>query len=117
MSVRGRIRCVCNTQVSWVKCAECNTPPPAGGGDGSGSGGSGGNPRGGGKTGVTGGRGNLPQQVLTNKLVGKEPRASDGSRDKVEDFLTKWGVYQGLNCHSYAMDTSFNQTMLFLSDI
>ena len=59
----------------------------------------------------------LFRSPLTDKLVGKEPGSFDGSRDKVEDFLTEWGVYQGLNRRSYAMDTSFDRTMLFLSYI
>ena len=64
-------------------------PPPGGGSGGSGGGGGGGAP---------GGGGNPPQQVpLTDKLVGKEPGSFDGSREKVKDFLTEWGVYQGLN--------------------
>ena len=82
-------------------------PPPSGGGGG-------GPPGGGGNPGAAGGGGNPP---LTDKLVGKEPGSFDGSRDKVEDFLTEWGVYQGLNRRSYAMDTSFDWTMLFLSYI
>ena len=83
-------------------------PSPGGGGGGSGGGGGGGAP---------GGGGNPPQIPLTDKLVGKEPGSFDGSRDKVEDFLTEWGVYQGLNRRSYAMNTSFDCTMLFLSYI
>ena len=69
-------------------------PPPAGGNPSSGGG--------------SGGVGNLPQQApLTDKMVSKEPGTFDGSRNKVEDFLTEWGAYQGLNHCTYTMDTSY----------
>ena len=50
-------------------------------------------------------------------MVSKEPGTFDGSRNKVEDFLTEWGAYQGLNHCTYTMDTSYDCTMLFLSSI
>ena len=49
--------------------------------------------------------------------MGKEPDVFDGSRDKVEGFLTVWNVYRSLNRRTTTMDTAFDRTMLFLGYI
>ena len=91
-------------------------PPPGpnlGDGSGGGGGGGGGNPGGGGgggNPGGGGGGGDPPNpdaageappypnpDRISDKLIGNEPKIFNGERDQVEEFLTSWNLYQGLN--------------------
>jgi hypothetical protein len=73
------------------------TGPPGGGGppddrnppDPAGDPGAGG----GGNPANAGGGGNPPDNRLSDKLIGREPKIYNGDRAKVENFLTEWNVY------------------------
>ena len=83
-----------------------NPPSDPNPGDGSGGrgGGGGGNPgdaRGGGDPPNPNADGAAPLNPnpnrLNNKLIGNEPSIFNGEREQVEEFLTTWNLYQGLN--------------------
>ena len=73
-----------------------------GGGDdpnrGSGGGGGGGGPD------PAGGANPADQGALLDKMIGKEPDIFTGDRDKVEEFMTSWSVYQGINKQTRVMN-------------
>ena len=46
-------------------------------------------------------------------MIGKEPEIFTGDRDKVEEFMTSWSVYQGINKQTRVMHNTMSQTMLF----
>ena len=46
-------------------------------------------------------------------MIGKEPDIFTGERDKVEEFMTSWSVYQGINKQTRVMNNPMSQTMLF----
>ena len=64
-----------------------------GGGDDPGNGGGGGD--GGGGANPAGGA--IDPGALSDKMIGKEPEIFTGDQDKVEEFMTSWSVYQGIN--------------------
>jgi hypothetical protein len=70
---------------------------------------------GGGNPANPGGRGNPPDNRLSNELLGREPEIFDGDRAKVENFLTEWNVYRVLNDQTRIMATPLEQAMLFLT--
>ena len=81
-----------------------------GGGDdpnlsGGGGGGGGPNPAGGANAADPG--------ALLDKMIGKEPDVFTGDRDKVEEFMTSWSVYQGINKQTRVMHNPMSRTMLF----
>ena len=82
-----------------------------GGGDdpndegGGGSGGGGPNPAGGANPADPG--------ALSDKMIGKEPDIFTGEQDKVEEFMTSWSVYQGINKQTRVMNNPMSRTMLF----
>ena len=82
-----------------------------GGGDdpGSGSGGGGG----GGRPNPAGGADANDPGALSDKMIGKEPEVFTGDRDKVEEFMTNWSVYQGINKQTRVMNNPMSRTMLF----
>ena len=80
-----------------------------GGGDDPGSGGGGGG--GGGGPNPAGGADN--PEPLSDKMIGKEPEIFTGDRDKVEEFMTSWSVYQGINKQTRVMNNPMSRTMLF----
>ena len=45
---------------------------------------------------------------VSDKLIGNEPKIFNGERDQVEEFLTSWNFYQGLNRHTNVMRTPFD---------
>ena len=57
-----------------------------------------------------------PDQV-SDKLIGNEPKIFNGERDQVEEFLTSWNFYQGLNRRTNVMRTPFERAQLFLGYI
>ena len=75
------------------------------GGNGGGGGGGGPNP--------AGGTNAADQGVLSDKMISKEPEIFTGDRDKVEEFMTSWSVYQGINKQTRVMNNPMSQTMLF----
>ena len=77
-------------------------PNPSSGG---GSGGSGPNP--------AGGRIAANPGTLSDKMIGKEPEIFTGDQDKVEEFMTSWSVYHGINKQTRVMNNPMSQTMLF----
>ena len=77
-------------------------PDPA---DGGGGGGGGPNPAGGADAGNPG--------ALSDKMIGKEPEIFTGDRDKVEEFMTSWSVYHGINKQTRVMNNPMSWTMLF----
>ena len=76
-------------------------PSPSGGGGGGG----GPDPAGGGNAADPG--------ALSDKMIGKEPEVFTGDRDKVEEFMTSWSVYNGINKQTRVMNNPMSQTMLF----
>ena len=46
-------------------------------------------------------------------MIGKEPEVFTGDRDKVEEFMTSWSVYQGINKQTRVMNNPMSRTMLF----
>ena len=46
-------------------------------------------------------------------MIGKEPEIFTGDQDKVEEFMTSWSVYQGINKQTRVMNNPMSQTMLF----
>ena len=46
-------------------------------------------------------------------MIGKEPEIFMGDRDKVEEFMTSWSVYQGINKQTRVMNNPMSRTMLF----
>jgi hypothetical protein len=97
------------------------TGPPGGGGppddrnppDPAGDPGAGG----GGNPANAGGGGNPPDNRLSDKLIGREPKIYNGDRAKVENFLTEWNVYRALNDQTQVMAMPLERTMLFLTFI
>ena len=53
------------------------------------------------------------QGALSDKMIGKEPDIFTGDRDKVEEFMTSWSVYQGINKQTRVMNNPMSRTMLF----
>ena len=51
--------------------------------------------------------------ALSDKMIGKEPEIFTGDQDKVEEFMTSWSVYQGINKQTRVMNNPMSQTMLF----
>jgi hypothetical protein len=110
----------------WVR-PPLGGPPggfPGGGPPGGGfPGGGGGFPGGGGPPGggppapvplppaliVPGGRG--------DKLVGNPPLIFKGDRDKAEEFITQWQLYEGVNITNDLMRNAYQRAMLFLTYI
>ena len=75
--------------------------------DGGGGGGGGGGPN------PAGGANAADQGALLDKMIGKEPDIFTGERDKVEEFMTSWSVYQGINKQTRVMNNPMSRTMLF----
>ena len=46
-------------------------------------------------------------------MIGKEPEIFTGDRDKVEEFMTSWSMYHGINKQTWVMHNPMSQTMLF----
>ena len=46
-------------------------------------------------------------------MIEKEPEIFTGDRDKVEEFMTSWSVYHGINKQTRVMHNPMSQTMLF----
>ena len=101
--------------------------PPSDPNLGNGGGGGGG---GGGDPGDAGGGGDPPNpdaagaappnpnpNRLNNKLIGNEPSVFNGEREQVEEFLTTWNLYQGLNQNTAVMSIPFDRAQLFLGYI
>ena len=66
--------------------------------DGGGGGGSGPNPAGGGHAADPG--------TLLDKMIGNELEIFTGDRDKVEEFMTSWSVYHGINKQTRVMNNN-----------
>jgi hypothetical protein len=58
---------------------------------------------------VPGGRG--------DKLVGNPPLIFKGDRDKAEEFIMQWQLYEGVNITNDLMRNAYQQAMLFLTYI
>ena len=82
-----------------------------GGGDDSNDGGGGGG--GGGGPNPAGRADPANPGALLDKMIGKEPDIFTGDRDKVEEFMTSWSVYQGINKQTRVMNNLMSRTMLF----
>ena len=82
-----------------------------GGGDdprdshGGGGGGSGPNPAGGDRDADPG--------ALSDKMIRKELEIFTGDRDKVEEFMTSWSIYHGINKQTRVMNNPMSWMMLF----
>ena len=109
---------------SLRKGKEAEPPSDPNPGDGGGGG------RGGGDPGDAGGGGNPPNpdaagaappnphpDRISDKLIGNELKIFNGERDQVEEFLTSWNLYQGLNRCTNVMSILFDQAQLFLGYI
>ena len=48
-----------------------------------------------------------------DKMIEKEPDIFTGDRDKVEEFMTSWSVYHGINKQTRVMNNPMSWTMLF----
>ena len=91
------------------KCKEGGSGGGGGGDDPSSSGGGG---RGGGPN--PAGSGDAANQgALSDKMIGKELEIFTGDQDKVEEFMTSWSVYHGINKQTRVMNNPMSQTMLF----
>ena len=88
-------------------------PPggPPGGGNGNGGGPPGGN--------LPGGipMGQAPIQADSNKFAGNPPAVFSGDREKVEEFLMQWNLYEGINSMHAIMRNPYQKAMLFLTYI
>ena len=83
------------------KCKEGGSGGGGGGDDpGNGSGGGGG----GGRPNPAGGPDAADPGALSDKMISKEPEIFTGDRDKVEEFMTSWSVYQGINKQTRVMN-------------
>ena len=88
------------------------------GGSGGGGGGddpdhNGGGGGGGGGPNPAGGADAADLGALSDKMIGKEPDIFTGDRDKVEEFMTSWSIYQGINKQTRVMNNPMSRTMLF----
>jgi hypothetical protein len=97
-------------------------PPPRGGPPGGPFGPPGGGPPGGGPPGggppmpippapVIGGGGR------NDKLVGNTPLIFKGERNRAEEFITQWQLYEGVNITNDLMRNAYQRAMLFLTYI
>ena len=77
-------------------------PDPAGGGGG-----------GGGRPNPAGHGDAANPGALSDKMVGKELEILTGDRDKVEEFMTSWSIYHGINKQTRVMHNPMSWTMLF----
>ena len=87
-------------------------PPGGGGGPPLGPGGGGGQPQG-------PEAGGVPQLAhpLMEKFVGNSPIIFTGDRSKMEQLLTQWELYCGVNNNNLLMRNAYTQSMLFLTYI
>ena len=46
-------------------------------------------------------------------MIGKEPEIFTGDRDKVEEFMTSWSVYHGINKQTRVINNPMSRVMLF----
>ena len=92
------------------KCKEGGSGGGGGGDDPDDIGGGGG---GGGGPNPAGNANAADQGALSDKMIGKEPEIFTGDRDKVEEFMTSWSVYQGINKQTRVMNNPMARTMLF----
>ena len=96
-------------------------PNPGDGGRGGGGGGDPGDAGGGGDPPNPDAEGPAPPDPrpnrLNNKLIGNEPSIFNGEREQVEEFLTTWNLYQGLNRNTAVMSIPFDRAQLFLGYI
>ena len=84
------------------------------GGSGGGGGGDGPDPSGGGGGPDPAGGGIAADPgALSDKMIGKEPEIFTGDRDKVEEFMTSWSVYHGINKQTTVMNNPMSRTLLF----
>ena len=51
--------------------------------------------------------------ALSDKMIRNEPDIFTGDRDKVEEFMTSWNIYQGINKQTRVMNNPMSWTMLF----
>jgi hypothetical protein len=63
----------------------------------------------------------LPAPVIPggqgDKLVGNPPLIFKGDRDKAEEFITQWQLYEGVNITNDLMRNAYQRAMLFLTYI
>jgi hypothetical protein len=52
-----------------------------------------------------------------DKLVGNTPQIFTGDRTRVEEFITQWQLYEGVNITNDLMRNAYQQAMLFLTYI
>ena len=52
-------------------------------------------------------------EPLSDKMIGKEPEIFTRDQDKVEEFMTSWSIYHGINKQTRVMNNPMSQTMLF----
>jgi hypothetical protein len=52
-----------------------------------------------------------------DKLVGNPPLIFKGDRDKAEEFITQWQLYEGVNITNNLMRNAYQRAMLFLTYI
>ena len=88
---------------------KCLVRGQGGGGDGDNPGGG----RGGGEPNPQGHDNAANPRALSDKLIGKEPEIFEGDWNKVEEFMTSWSIYQGINKYTWTMDNPKQRTMLF----
>ena len=50
-------------------------------------------------------------------MISKEPDIFTGDRDKVEEFMTSWSVYQGINKQTRVMNNPMSWAMLFFGHL
>ena len=51
--------------------------------------------------------------ALSDKMIGKEPDIFTRDQDKVEEFMTSWSIYFGINKQTRVMHNPMSRTMLF----
>ena len=51
--------------------------------------------------------------ALLDKMISKEPEIFTGDQDNVEEFMTSWSIYHGINKQTRVMNNPMSQTMLF----
>ena len=125
-STKGILWTIFPSQYNWGDGSGNDPPEPnrwdtgkhkegglGGGGGGDDPGSSSGGGGGGGRPDLAGDGGVANQGALLDKMIGKEPEIFTGDRDKVEEFMTSWSIYHGINKNTGVMNNPLQQTMLF----
>jgi hypothetical protein len=122
--VEVRLQEPAGSEAYWQAFRIAGPPPPRGGPPGGPFGPPGGGPPGG-PFGPPGGGPPMPippAPVIggggrNDKLVGNTPLIFKGERNRAEEFITQWQLYEGVNITNDLMRNAYQRAMLFLTYI